>query len=117
MTGKWRIRESGAPLDTRGVYYDGTEIEGPSDLAQVLLKRPVPLARHFAEKLMAYALGRRIDYRDQPAVRAVVAQAAQNDYRMSSFVLGTARSDAFRMKQASARGTAEHEPAPPASSR
>ena len=117
VTGKWRIRESGASLDTRGVYYDGTEIEGPSDLAQVLLKRPVPLARHFAEKLMAYALGRRIDYRDQPAVRAVVAQAAQNDYRMSSFVLGTATSDAFRMKQASARGTAEHEPAPPASSR
>ena len=101
VTGKWRIRESGAPLDTRGTYYDGTEIEGPSDLARVLLKRPVPLARHFAENLMAYALGRRIGHEDQPAVRAVVAHAAENDYRMSFFILGVVRSDAFRMKQAS----------------
>lgn len=101
VTGKWRIRESSAPLDTRGVYYDGSEIEGPSDLARVLLKRPIPLARHFAENLMAYALGRRIGHEDQPAVRAVAANAAENDYRMSFFILGVVQSDAFRMKQAS----------------
>ena len=107
VTGKWRIRESGAPLDTRGTYYDGTEIESPADLSRVLLKRPLPLARHFAENLMAYALGRRVDYRDQPAVRAIVDNAAENGYRMSSFVLGVAASDAFRMKQASADATAD----------
>ena len=50
---------------------------------------------------MAYALGRRIGHEDQPAVRAVVAKAAENDYRMSFFILGVVRSDAFRMKQAS----------------
>ena len=112
VTGKWRIRESGAPLDTRGTYYDGTEIERPSDLSRVLLKRPLPLARHFAENLMVYALGRRVDYRDQPAVRAIVDQAAENGYRMSSFVLGVAASDAFRMKQASADATADDDTQP-----
>ena len=101
VTGKWRIRENGAPLDTRGTYYDGTEIESPAELSRVLLKRPIPLLRHFTENLMAYALGRRVEYQDQPTVRAIVADAEKNGYRMSSFILGVVMSDAFRMKRAS----------------
>ena len=100
VTGRWRIREQGAVLDTRGTFYDGTEIAGASDLSRVLLKRPIPLVRQFTESLMAYALGRTIEYRDQPAVRAIAREAAGNEYRMSSFVVGVVRSDAFRMKEA-----------------
>ena len=100
VTGKWRIRERGVPLDTRGTFYDGTDISNPSDLSRVLLKRPIPLIRHFTASLMAYALGRRLDYQDQPAVRAIVAEAEKNNYRMSSFILGVLKSDAFQMKQA-----------------
>ena len=65
------------------------------------LKRPIPLVRQFTVNLMAYALGRRVEYRDQPAVRSIAARAADNDYRMSSFILGVVGSDAFRMRQAS----------------
>ncbi|MDE2754188.1 MAG: DUF1592 domain-containing protein, partial [Gemmatimonadota bacterium] len=104
VTGRWRVREDGAELDTRGTYYDGTEIETPGDLSRVLLKRPVPIVRQFTEGLMAYALGRAIDYRDQPAVRAIAAEAAENDYRISSFILGVTGSVAFRMKQSAADG-------------
>ena len=68
----------------------------------MLLKRPIPLARTFTESLMAYALGRPLDYRDQPAVRAITSSAAKNDYRLSSFIIGVVQSDAFRMKQARA---------------
>ena len=100
VTGKWRTRERGVLLDTRGTFYDGTDISSPSDLSQVLLKRPIPLVRHFTASLMAYALGRRLDYQDQPAVRAIVADAEKNNYRMSSFILGVLKSDAFQMKQA-----------------
>ena len=99
VTGKWRIREEGTPLDTRSTYYDGTDIETPSDLSRVLLKRPIPLVRQFTESLMAYALGRGVGYRDQPAVRAITRQAERDDYRMSSFIVGVVMSDAFRMKQ------------------
>ena len=102
VTGRWRIREDGAQLDTRGTFYDGTDIETPSELSQVLLKRPVPLVRQFTESLMAYALGREVDYRDQPAVRAIAAEAEENGYRVSSFVVAVALSDAFRMRQAPA---------------
>ena len=108
VTGKWRIREAGTPLDTRSTYYDGTDIETPSDLSRVLLKRPIPLVRQFTESLMAYALGRGIDYRDQPSLRAISREAERNDYRMSSFIVGVVMSDAFRMKQALAVADGEN---------
>ena len=110
VTGRWRVREDGTELDTRGTFYDGTEIGTPAELSRVLLKRPVPLVRQFAENLMAYAVGRGIDYRDQPAIRAIVAEAAANDYRLSSFIVGVVTSDAFRMKQAPAEGEDEAPP-------
>jgi hypothetical protein len=98
VTGKWRIRENGVPLDTRSTFYDGTEISTPSDLSQALLERPIPLVREFTENLMAYALGRRVEYYDQPTIRAIVRDAGKNDYRMSSLIMGVIMSDAFRMK-------------------
>lgn len=98
VTGKWRIRENSAPLDTRSTFYDGTEISTPSGLSRALLKRPVPLVREFTANLMAYALGRRVEYYDKPTVRNIVAEAEKNDYRMSSLIMGVILSDQFRMK-------------------
>ena len=99
VTGRWRIRENMVPLDTRGTFYDGTEISRPSELTQVLLKRPVPLVRNFTANLVAYAIGRRVEYFDQPAVRAIARNAEQNDYRMSSFILGVVQSEPFQMRR------------------
>ena len=100
VTAKWRLRENGMPLDTRGNLYDGTPVSSPKELADALLKRPIPLLRNFTSNLMAYALGRRVEYYDQPAVRAIVRDAEEDDYAMSTFILGVVRSDAFRMKRA-----------------
>lgn len=100
VTGRWRNRENGALLDTESVFYDGTPISTPADLSAKLLERPVPLMRQFAANLMAYALGRRVGALDQPTVRRIVREAAEDDYRMSSFVLGVVTSDEFRMKKA-----------------
>ena len=102
VTGQWRIRENGRPLDTRGEFYDGTEIHDPQSLVEVLSKRPTPFVRHFTEKLLTYALGRRMDYRDQPTVRAIARDAADEQYRLSEFIVGVVTSDPFRLKQASA---------------
>jgi hypothetical protein len=100
VTGRWRTRENGMPLDTRGTFYDGTEIESARDLSEVLLARPIPLVRHFTGNLLTYALGRRLEPEDQTTVRAVARRAEADDYRLSAFVLGVVTSDAFRMKQA-----------------
>ena len=101
VTGRWRIRENGSPVDTRSEFYDGTEIENPIQLSDALLKRPLPLVRTFTTNLLAYALGRRVEYYDQPTVRAIVNQAAEDEYRISAFILGVVESDAFQMKRAS----------------
>ena len=100
VTGKWREREFGMPLDTKGEYYDGTPVSKPAELRVALLKRPLPLVRTFTENLLAYALGRRVEYTDQPVVRAIARVAEANDYKLSTFVLGVIKSDAFQMKRA-----------------
>ena len=98
VSGAWRIRDRGTPIDAASDFYDGTPIASPSELRAALLKRPEPLLRTFTENLMAYALGRRLAYYDMPAVREIVREAAADDYRVSAFILGVATSDAFRMK-------------------
>ena len=102
VTGKWRTRDAGNPLDTRGELYDGTSITGPADLRRALRNRPIPLVRTFTENLLAYALGRRVEYFDQPTVRAIARAAEADGYRISAFVVGIVRSDAFQMQRATA---------------
>ncbi|MDE0395716.1 MAG: DUF1592 domain-containing protein [Gammaproteobacteria bacterium] len=99
VTGRVRIRENGVALDTRGTYYDGTAVSTPKDLTDVLMKRPVPLVRNFTANLLAYATGRRMEYFDQPAVRAIAAEAEADGYRMSSFIMGVVQSAAFAMSR------------------
>jgi hypothetical protein len=105
VTARWRERENGVPLDTRGDFYDGTPVTSPAELVDALLKRPTPLIRTFTENLLAFSLGRRAEYYDQPTIRAITRAAAANDYKVSSFILGVIKSDAFRMKQAEPAAT------------
>jgi hypothetical protein len=105
VTGRWRIKDNGAPVDAASALYDGTPIGGPADLRRALLARSSVLVQTFAENLMTYALGRRLEYTDLPAVRAIVRQAGAADDRFSAFVLAIVKSPAFRMKAADPAAT------------
>ena len=107
VTGRWRLRENGNPIDTRGDFYDGTPVSDPVELIDALLKRPIPLVRNFTENLMAFALGRRVEHYDQPTVREISKNAEKDGYRLSSFIMGIIQSDAFQMKRAALASTAE----------
>ncbi|MDA1082677.1 MAG: DUF1592 domain-containing protein [Gemmatimonadetes bacterium] len=100
VTGKWRYRENGMLLDTRGTMYDGLEVSTPTELLTSLMSRPIPLVRAFTENLMAYANGRRVEDFDQPTVRRIVEAAAKDGYKMSAFVAGVVNSAAFRNRLA-----------------
>lgn len=106
VTGRWRIRENGMPLDTRGDFYDGTPVSTPSQLQRALIKRPTPLVRTFTLNLMAYATGRRMEYYDMPAIRRISNEAATKGYRFAEFVSGVVTSDAFRAKRVSVANAA-----------
>ncbi len=107
VTGRWRSREYGSELDTKGDFYDGTPITSPSELVAALLKRPTPLVRTFTENMMAYALGRRVEYFDQPTIRAIAKKAEAENFKMSAFILGIVKSDPFRMKRVDAAVTTD----------
>ncbi len=105
VTGAWRIKDNGAPVDAASALYDGTPLAGPADLRQALLKRSGVLVQNFTENLMTFALGRRLGYADMPAVRSVVREAAASDGKFSAFVVAIVKSDAFRMKADTATST------------
>jgi hypothetical protein len=85
-----------------GDLYDGTRMDGPSGLRAALVSHADMVLRSFTENLMTYALGRRLEYSDMPAVRAIVNGAAAADHRLSAFVLGVVNSQAFRMSASEA---------------
>jgi mono/diheme cytochrome c family protein len=89
------------PIDSTGQLPDGTTITGPEDLRRALVGRPDhQFVQAFTENLLTYALGRSLDYRDMPTVRRIVRQAAGDEYRFKSIVLGVISSDAFRKREA-----------------
>ncbi len=96
VTGAWRIKDNGAPIDSDSEFYDGRPLTSSADLRDVLLDYSDAFLTTFAENLMSYALGRRIEYTDMPAVRAIVREAAAYDYRIRSFILGVVKSPAFQ---------------------
>jgi len=99
-TGRWRETDRFArtPIDSSGILADGTEVSGPVELRHAILARPAQFVQTFTEKLMTFGLGRRLDYRDMPAIRRIVRESAQENYRLSSLVLGIVSSEQFRMK-------------------
>ncbi|MCY4400129.1 MAG: DUF1592 domain-containing protein [Gemmatimonadetes bacterium] len=109
VTGAWRIRDGGNPVDPVGVMYNGRELASPADLRSALLDMPEVVLLTFAENLMAYALGRRVEYYDMPTIRDITRGAAADDYSMSAFVLGVIGSPPFRTALAGA--VADDDPA------
>jgi hypothetical protein len=100
VTGAWRIKDNEVPVDSTGDLYDGTKMAGPAGLRAALLKHKDAFLLSFTENLMTYGLGRRVEYFDMPAIRAIVHDAAKNDNRISSFILGVVKSPAFQMTKA-----------------
>jgi hypothetical protein len=98
--GRWRSVDSGAPIDPSGQLYDGTRLEGPASLRNAILSKSDAFIGSFTENFLAYGLGRLVDYRDMPAVRAIEREAAGNGNRFSAFVLGVVKSVPFQMRKA-----------------
>ena len=99
VIGGWRtVDESGRPVDASGQTVSGAKVEGLAGLRALLLEQPDQFPRTVTEKLLAYALGRPLEYSDRPAVRTIVREAAAHDYRWSSIILGITQSPTFLMR-------------------
>jgi hypothetical protein len=96
--GRWRETEAGKPVDATGALLNGSEFVGTSGLEQALASHPELFVRTLTEKLMTFALGRGVEYYDAPAIRKIVAQARDDEYRFSQLVMGIVQSTPFRMR-------------------
>ncbi len=97
--GVWRDKgPDGAPLDVAGTLADGTQVNGPVALREAILSRPDAFVTVVTEKLLTYALGRGLEPADMPVVRRIVRKAAQNDYQLSSVIMGIVESAPFQMR-------------------
>lgn len=98
--GAWRENsEAGTPIDASGTLPDGAAFDGPTGLRDLLLERSDDFIGTATEKLLGYALGRGLEYYDAPTVRNIVREAASEDYRWSSIILGIVKSRAFQMRR------------------
>ena len=103
VIGGWRtLDESGKPVDASGTTASGAKVEGLRGLRALLLDEPQQFPRTVTEKLLAYALGRRLEHYDRPTVRKIVRDAAAHDYRWSALILGVVESPAFLMRASQA---------------
>jgi len=98
--GHWRTNEDGAKIDPSGTLFNGATLDGVAGLRQALAAQPEVFVGVMTEKMLTYAVGRGIEYYDMPAVRKVVQDARNKDFRFSSIVLGIVRSTPFQMKEA-----------------
>lgn len=98
--GRWRSSsEAGTPIDASGILSDGTEVNGPATLREAFVTRGDNFLTTVSEKLLTYAIGRGVESFDGPAIRQIVDDAAQEEYRWSALITGIVQSTPFHMRR------------------
>jgi mono/diheme cytochrome c family protein len=106
---KWRTKQGGdggIPIDASTELWDGTKVNGPSELRQRLLHYSPQFVRMMTEKMMTFALGRGVEYYDMPVIRSIVRNSEKSNYRFSTLVMGIIKSDPFQMRIKTAESAA-----------
>jgi hypothetical protein len=104
--GRLRTEDGGLPIDAHGKMMDGTELNGPADLRQALLKDGHVFLSSFTEKLLTYALGRAVTHADQPTVRDIVRRSSAEDYRLQALIMNIVESVPFQQRVATGASAA-----------
>jgi hypothetical protein len=99
--GRWRTVDAGERIDASGTFFDGTPFRGVADLQDAILAHPEFFVTTLSEKLMTFALGRGVEHYDAPAIRKIVREAARDDYRFASIVMGVVNSMPFQNRKTS----------------
>jgi hypothetical protein len=99
MTGRWRELDQGRPIDAHGELVDGAKFDGVAELKALLMSRKKEFVRSFSEQMLAYALGRRLEFYDRPTIERIVQAVIDDDYRFSRVVVEVAKSYPFRHRR------------------
>ena len=102
--GGYRARyvEADAAVDASGLLFDGSEFDNGAEFRLEFLKHDERIVHTATEKMLTYALGRGLEYYDQPAVREIVRDAGAQNYAWSSLIIGVINSTPFQYRRSSA---------------
>ena len=94
--GRWRDKQRGKPIDATGTLPGGKTFRGPAELKQILLKRKSDLARNLSKKMLSFALGRRLEYFDEPAIRKIQTSLEKGNFKATRLILAVVNSYPFQ---------------------
>ena len=98
--GQWRTKDGKSGIDASGRLPDGTEFVGPSGLKKAMTTvRRDEFASAVVERLMTYALGRGVEYYDQPSIRAILRANSAKEYPMQDLITAVVMSTPFQMRR------------------
>jgi hypothetical protein len=97
--GRWRDKDQDQPIDVSGALADGKEFKGVEELKALLLSRKDEFVRCFVEKMLTYALGRKLEYYDAATVKEISRAVAEDGYKFSRVVVEAAKSYPFRHRR------------------
>jgi hypothetical protein len=97
--GLWRTKDGGLTIDPAGKMYDGSKLDGPASVRQAVMSHSDAFIANFTQNLLAYGVGRVLDYHDMPTVRSIARDAAKSNGRFSAFVIGVVKSPMFEMSR------------------
>ena len=100
--GRWREEDNGQPVDATGTLPTGERFEGPVELKGILLGRGEEYARMVTAQMLKFALGRDLEYYDEPTVREISRALIQGGFRPSTAIRGIVSSYPFRFRRESA---------------
>lgn len=85
--GRFRTMQARKPIDAKGELPDGTIVDGPVELKQYLkTEKKTEFARNVARRLLAFALGRELQYFDEPAVEKILVAVETDDYLAATLI-------------------------------
>ena len=97
--GRWRSSDvHGKPVDSDAVLPDGTKFSTPAELKAILMKQRDKIARNLCRKMLGYALGRPLEYYDEPVINELLKTMRANDYRVQSLIMAIVQSHPFQYR-------------------
>jgi len=97
--GAWRAKEGEFVINASGTLPDGRSFAGPQGLKAILKNQPEAFAETLTRKLFTYALGRGLEDSDEAAIKKIVRQTIDNNYRFSSLIVGIVNSEPFQKRR------------------
>ena len=100
--GAFRTRyiDADAEVDASGILFDGNEFSNTREFQGVFQKHSDRVVHTIAEKLLTYAVGRRLQYYDQPVIRDILRRTSSVGHTWSSLIMGVIESEPFQYRRA-----------------